>query len=333
MPAANQFLPLETLTAAELIRKAEENPPQSIVEGLLTVGDILLVHGPEASFKSVFVTQLAECIATGRALFGAFNVAAVKKVGIIETEIHEAMLGRRLAAMFPDGNSPRDFCFLSENTMREWRRLDMRNKFDFVKRWVDQQRIAVLVIDIASDFFRGNDNPSDERDAGRFFDEIRNMGLEGTVLVRHDRKRREVDQGDYPNEAIRGSAEWKEDPEAIIWLLRVDKRTNQVTFEVGKLRYGSKPDPIDLWFDAVTFRLTPLPPVIAILLGGVKTRNELVQEFHRRFSIQERLADTMINAQNDYMLPSQRGHERTWELNWGKIPEAPWAKFMPQRRE
>jgi hypothetical protein len=252
---------------------------------------------------------------------------------MIETEIHEAMLGRRLAAMFPDGNPPDNLRFLSANTMKAWRRLDMRSKFDFINRWIDQQRISLLVIDIATDFFRGEDNPSDERDAGGFFDEIRNMGLQGCVLVRHNRKRRDGDQDNHPNEAIRGSAEWKEDPEAIIGLSRVDKRTNKVRLEVGKLRYASKPEPLDLWFDAGTFRLTALPPVIAVLLNEPKTRGQIVEEFRTRFDIQERLADTMINEQILYLVPGQRGHERIWELNRANVGDAPWARFLPATRE
>jgi hypothetical protein len=327
--ATTQLLPLETLSAADLIQLAQEHPPQPLVDGLLTIGDILLVHGPEESFKSVFVVQIAESIATGNPLFNTFGVPHPKRVGVIETEIHEPMLGRRLARMYPDGNPPQNLCFLSANSMRGWRRLDMRNKFDFIKRWVDQQRISVLVIDIATDFFRGDDNPSDERDAGGFFDEVRNMGMAGCILVRHNRKRRDSDHDAYPNEAIRGSAEWKEDPEAIVGLTRVDKRTNKVVWEVGKLRYAGKPDPLDLWFDADCFRLTPLPPVVEVLLRGAKTRTELVADFQRRFGIQERLADTMVTEQAPYLTQAQRVHERTWELDRRTIGEAPWRRFMP----
>lgn len=326
---AAHILPLETLSAADLIQKYQEDPPQPIIEGVLNKGDILLVHGPEESFKSVFILQVSECMATPEPLFNCFTVPHRKRVGVIETEIHEVMLGQRLGKMFPDQHPPEDLCFLSANTMREWRRLNMRSKFELIQRWTEQQRISVLMIDIATDFFRGEDNPSDERHAGEFFDHIRNLSLEGCILVRHDRKRRDSDQDSHPNEKIRGSAEWKEDPEAIIGLTREDKRTNKVTLELGKLRYGVKPDPIELWFDAGTFRLTPLPPVIAVLVAGLKTRTELVAEFETRFNVQERLADTLIGEQGQYLVSGQRGHDRTWELNRANVNDAPWARFLP----
>lgn len=202
-------------------------------------------------------------------------------------------------------------------------------KFELIQRWTEQQRISVLMIDIATDFFRGEDNPSDERHAGEFFDHIRNLGLEGCVLVRHDRKRRDSDQDAHPNEKIRGSAEWKEDPEAIIGLTRQDKRTNKVVLELGKLRYGVKPEPIELWFDATCFRLTALPPVVEVLLAGLKTRTELGAEFQARFGVQDRLTDTLIGEQAQYLQGGQRGHDRTWELNRANINDAPWAGFLP----
>src|SRR5437870_2164505 len=119
--ATNPLMPLETLSVAELIQRAQEHPPVPIIEGVLNAGDILLTHGPEESFKSVFILQAAECIAAPQPLFDYFPVPHRKRVGVIETEIHEAMLGQRLAAMFPDGRPPEDLCFLSANTMREWR--------------------------------------------------------------------------------------------------------------------------------------------------------------------------------------------------------------------
>jgi hypothetical protein len=67
-------------------------------------------------------------------LFNFFPVPQAMTVGVIETEIHEAMLGKRLAAMFPNGNPPDNLRFLSANTVKAWRRLSMLSKFEFIKR-------------------------------------------------------------------------------------------------------------------------------------------------------------------------------------------------------
>src|SRR5436305_1252307 len=137
-------------TVAQLIDFAKANPTQPIVKGLLYVGNIMLIHAPEESFKTMFVTQLAA------------NIAA-------------------------------------------------REPF-----------------------------------------------------VRHDHKPKAEDQmSGNTNDRIRGSSEWKEDPETILFLDRRDRRVGKIVLEVGKLRYGVKPPPIELWFDQRSFRLDPLPPVIS----------------------------------------------------------------------
>lgn len=121
---------------------------------------------------------------------------------------------------------------------------------------------------------------------------------------------------------------WKEDPEAIVYLKRVDKRTHEVYMEVGKLRYGAKPEPLQLWFDAKCFRLIPLPPVIAVLEDGCESREELVTECKQRFGIEERKVSDMIDDETDFIVRGQDGHKRTLELDPERVKEAPWYSLL-----
>ena len=240
----------EAWCAGDLIRYAQEHPPDPMIKGLLNKGDILLLHGSEESFKSVFVLQIAENLASRTALLNYWKVPEARRVGVIETEIHEVMLGERLAKMFPKGDAPKNLLFMPESTLHDWRRLVLPEKFEAIQKWIGENDLDVLMIDTANDFFRGSQNPSDERNVGQFFDELRNLKVGARIIVRHDRKKSlEPDRGMSSNESIRGSAEWKEDPEAIIALERKDRRTHEVLMEVGKLRYGIKPDPFALWFE------------------------------------------------------------------------------------
>src|SRR5580692_7779546 len=102
-------------SARDLMRYAREHPPESIMQGLLNKGDILLLHGSEESFKSMLVLQIAECIANGTPLLRYWKVPRKWRVGVIETEIHEVMLGERLAKMFPKGNPPENLCIMGES--------------------------------------------------------------------------------------------------------------------------------------------------------------------------------------------------------------------------
>ena len=286
-----------TTTASELMRLAREKPPEVVIDGFAYVGDVALLHGPEESFKSVLVLQLAETLAAGRPLFDCWEVPTPRTVGIIETEIHPVMLGQRLNGMFPTGDVPARLIFMSEEGVKQIRRAkDIKAKLQVVASWVKEAGVQVLIIDTANDFFRGDDNPSDEADVGTFFDELRNMPLQFRLLVRHDRKHKGDDSMiPHSNELIRGSAEWKEDPELILHIKRQDKRTHEAALEVGKMRYGRKPEPLELWFDVGTFRLTALPPVIAVLRDGPKTRQELLGECQKRFNVSQRMADAMVS--------------------------------------
>ncbi len=171
------------------------------------------------------------------------------------------------------------------------------------------------------------DSASEERDVGEFFDRLRGLYLEGRILVRHDRKRREIDDSSPSNELIRGFAEWKEDPETIVHLKRIDKRTHEVQMEVGKLRYGMKPEPRKLWFDGGCFRLVPLPPVIAVLESGIKTRGELISEC-KRFGLSDRSADEQVSQNRPYLKEGKKGHERTFEIDHSASNATEWSGLL-----
>jgi hypothetical protein len=317
-----------TWSALDLMRHAKENPPEPLIEGLLYAHDILLVHAPEESFKSMFIVQIAESMSQGNALLRKWRCHRGRRVGIIETEMHPAMMGKRLLKMFPDGKAPENLVFMSEDLLHEWRRKDLKGKFDIIAKWIAEEQIRVLLIDTANDFFRGSENPSDERSVGEFFDRLRNLELDACILVRHDRKKKDIDADSHSNELIRGSAEWKEDPEAILHLKRIDKRTNQVLLEVGKLRYAAKPEPFQAWFDAGCFRLTPLPPVIAVLETGEKGRQEIIAECKRRFGIEQRTTDEMIGFLKQYLIEEQHGHGVNFRLHPDRSLDAEWAEYL-----
>jgi hypothetical protein len=274
----------------------------------------MLIHGAEESYKSTLILQIAESISLARPLIRQWGVTQERRVGIIETEMHPASMGERLLRMFPTERAPEGMVFLGDRLLRQWRRQDLSGKFRLIEEWIAGEGIQVLIVDTANDFFRGKHNAGLEGDVGEFFDLLRNLPLEAKILVRHDRKQRVALDGN-PNDLIRGSAEWKEDPETILHIRRKDRRTHQAILEVGKLRYGRKPEEQTLWFDADCSRLTPLLPVIAILEGRVtKKRQEIVTEAGRRFGLSERSLDTMLAEQGHLLDQGADGHTVTFRL-------------------
>lgn len=316
---------VHSLSLAELVRLSREHPVKPIVSGLFNEGDIVLIHGSEESFKSWFILQLSLNISAGKSFLRQFTVPNPKRVGVLETEIHVAQLGNRVAKMETDKG-----CIQFFNSMQQLRRRrGIERKFELLSSWVQNYSIEVVVIDTANDFFRSSDNPNDEAIVGEFFDRLRDLPGQTKIVVRHDRK----PKGDgftagTSNDQIRGSAEWKEDPETILFLNRVDRRTNKVDFEVGKSRYERKPEPFTLWFDQQLCLLTPLPPPIALLEDGPRSRQELVEQCKHRFGLSARTTDSHLTELQKYLSNSRDGHERILELDFDAAKEAGWYRFL-----
>lgn len=324
-----------TYTAADLIRFAKENPPEPIIAGILNKGDILLVHGAEASFKTFFILELAFSLATGAPFLRQWPVTKPLKVGVVETEIHPGMLGQRLGRMVDGHEVPEHLRFLNDDGLHQFRNhRGLGQKVGYLKQWVIEQSIEVLLIDTANDFFRQSDDPNAEKSVGEFFDQIRNLRLPAVGLVRHNKKKRDNGFGgdcDHDNDQIRGSAEWKEDPEAIISLRRKDRRTNEVEMDIGKLRYGQPPEkPIPLWLDADHFRLLPIPPVLAVLENGPCSRQELLEQCSRRFGMSARTVDEKIGEIKPYLRENQQGHQKIFDLDHEKLQmDGSWPLLQP----
>lgn len=237
------------------------------------------------------------------------------------------MMGQRLKKMFPNAAAPEHIYFMNDDLLNKWRREDMNGKFSVIEDWIGETGIQVLFTDTANDFFRGGDSTSEEAVVGGFFDKLRGLKFDGRILVRHNRKRRDGEEALNPNEMIRGSGEWKEDPEVIIHLDRVDRRTHEVELAVGKLRYGAKPDPCKLWFDSDCFRLTPLPPVVAALECGLMTRQALIAACER-LGLKDRKVDEHLATMKGYLSETKLGHEKAFSIDAIGSKGANWFSLL-----
>ena len=318
---------------ADLIRKAQEDRPIPIIDGLLNENQLMLIHGTEECFKSVFVMQIAACLAEGLPLLRLWPIPQPRCVGVLETEMDEGGMGDRAAKMFDGRTPPDNAIFYPNSELKEWRRASMQGKFTRLENWIKEDGLEVLIVDTANDFFRGNADPSVEQCAGGFFDNMRNLPVKARIIVRHDRKSHEDTTDLHSNEKIRGSGEWKEDPETILYMQRVDRRTNQAWLDVGKLRYGMKPEPLNLWFDAGNFLLTPLPPIIALLAEEPLSRSEILTKCKDRFDLGQRKVDEMLKQEGGFVQSFARGHEKVFRINKVSMQDAPWGQFLPKIAE
>jgi hypothetical protein len=326
-------VPATEPSIARLIRLAEETTIPWIVEGLWQEGGIAIVHSLEEEFKSVFSYQIAEAVASGLPLLRTFKVPKGRRVGIFETEMDDLEVGKRLSRMYPRRDFPEKLIVSDGELIKEFRReTTLQTKMERVGKWIRQNGIEVLVWDTINSVLAATD-PNSEVGVSRFFDRLALLPLQAALLVRHDGKPSKDSANRSSNQLVRGSNRLVEDASLVIHLQRQDKAQNKVRWEVGKLRNAPKPEPIELWFDIKTFRLTPLHPVAALLESGPKARGELIEQANARFGLKQRAVDAAISELRSLLYEEREGHKRVFKLNANppddsSFPWPPWWSLL-----
>jgi hypothetical protein len=306
---------------AKLIRKSRQTLVPWIVDGLWQEGGIAVVHSLEEEFKSTFSYQVADAIASGSPLLRTWVVPLARRVGIFETEMDDLEMGKRLGKLYPDDDFPEGLIVSDSELLNVFRKKQtLESKVECLSRWIEDNDIQVLIWDTVNSILASTD-PNSEIGISKFYDRLAMLPLKGTLIVRHDGKPSKDGAQRGSNQLVRGSNRIVEDASLVIHLRRQDKAQNKVRCEVGKLRNGRKPEPMELWFDAETFRLTRLHPIAAILEDGPHSRPELIAAADRRFGIKQRAIDGAINEIRSLLLESMRGHKKVFELNRNAFPE------------
>jgi hypothetical protein len=317
-----------------LIREAEHYRQVWHIEGLWQPNAIMAVHSLEGEFKSIFAYQTAEALATAQPLLRKWNAPAAVRVGVLQTEMPDNMVGDRLKAMYPDRRIPRNLIVSNEGlTTRIRQCFSAPDKFQVIHNWLIAEDIGVLVWDTINSVLAAYGNPNSEEAAAQFYNQLQLLPLKGALVVRHDSKPSKDTELRRSNQKIRGSNLHAEIASTIISLERPDKRSNKVVFDIGKLRHDAVPEPMECWFDAGSMRLTLLPPAVALLEGDPMTREALNHDLLIRFGLKERTADELTRhlEEDGFLLRENRGHERVWALNPATVakPDTPAAIWLP----
>jgi hypothetical protein len=309
----------------ELIWQAQIDPPKPILTDLLNESEIAGLHGAPEVFKTLFVLQLAESLASGKPFLGVWQVPEPRTVYFLETEMSVPALGNRLRKMYMGQTPPKGIYFADEARLRKFRREpDLLHKFELLEEWVGESNADVVILDTANPFFRGRESPNDETTAGAFFDLLEAIPASTKLFVRHNHKPRIDDAGGDAATRIRGSGQFSDVPDLLLELRRPDKRTNESILGVSKYRHGTKPDDLPLWLDAQKLRLVALPPVIYLLQSGPRSRPQLLEDLEKCFGVNQRKGDELIKMQEPYLTQSMKGHTRVYSIDWGAAPHADW---------
>jgi len=327
MEPHNEKRPFECLDLDGLIREAENNPPSPMLEGLIHRGDTVGLHGPAESFKTFFCLQLAFALTSGGYFLGTWKTHHKYTCFFLETEMSVSSLGQRANRVF-DGKREGMY-FASESQLKILQRAaDLERKFAVVEEWVSQCRPDMILIDTCNPLFRGRESSNEETAVGRFFDKMSQLPVSLRLFVRHNRKPGEKDVHPDDSLKIRGSGQFSDVPDVLFCMHRTDKRLAKAEMSVTKFRHGSKPAPLEVWFDGARLCLVPYSPVVYLLKDGPLSRPALLTALESRFNVSQDYADKQLLKplrEADYVSDNVReGHSKMFSLNWPQIGEADW---------
>jgi hypothetical protein len=217
--------------------------------------------------------------------------------------------------------------FGSERELRQFQRTSsIAAKLQLLKTWVESREAHTVIVDTANPVFRGKESPDKDTDVGAFFDSFESILCSLHICVRHNHRHRPDDLAGDPASHVRGSSEWIGRPDVMLEMKRTDKRLNKAVLTVTKFRYGSKPEPIDLWFDAEKMILISYPPLAHLLRDGPRTRQELVEDFSKRFNVEERKAAVMIaeGVAEGWVTETMQKHEKIFALDLKEAKKTAW---------
>lgn len=196
---------------------SDNNPPAYDwhVPGFLEPQTRLVLAGDEASGKSLLSQQIVMRLAAGLPVVEGHEPRAPLRIVVIDTELHERTIRRRLMPMARHANLPRGqlFYLLASSG------LDLTDDQDVLEltRIVGAARPDVVVIDSLYRAFDGD--PDDPRVIGRLqraLDDLRTLTGAALILCAHFRKRPDSSKSGRTLDDVAGSRLMKAWPELVL---------------------------------------------------------------------------------------------------------------------
>ncbi len=231
------------LSLEDMVRRADEEIPW-IVEGLLAVGDKVVLAGPQKSLKTFFALDLARAIAVGEDFLG-WPVPAPKGVLFIEEEGSPVQFARRVKTVFSGVDGVPIWW-----THRAGVKLDHPTWTEHLARLLDEVSPDIIILDPLQRLHSKIEDASWEM--GEVWDAVHDLARAGraVLVVHHFAKRATVSQG---WDALRGSGRTAGEVDVGIFLQR-DGQEVRLAIDGRDLPGASSS--LDLVFDPITFRFT-----------------------------------------------------------------------------
>jgi len=218
---------------------AADYKQEALLEGLLGVGDFMLIAGATEVGKSYLAKQLAYEIATGGNFLGRWNVHRPFKTLFIQGEIGRQAFQTRLAKFGRYyGETPN----LQVATHYSYR-LDEQVNWKVLSEVLEKNKTQVLVLDPMRPFHLGDENSS--QDMERFFGAVRELKQDLTIIqTQHERKPQKGEKVTMAD--IRGSALITDRPDVVVHLSREKSKWKLVYEKMRNAETVEKPDDEEL---------------------------------------------------------------------------------------
>lgn len=154
-------MPIEILSINTLLTRDFPATDSLLGNGLIDKSGAILISGPQKIGKSLFGTQLALCLAGGRAFIGCPAGTADYRTLVLQAEVSPKRMKERFEKQvtgFPPEARDR---VLSASVFSSVK-LDTREGEASVLGWVDEHKPDLLIIDPLSNFHRGNENEAQD---------------------------------------------------------------------------------------------------------------------------------------------------------------------------
>lgn len=302
----------------ELVELTKKDPLRWLVPEIVLEDAVHVFHGAEESFKTMLTLQLHEALALGTRFMGR-KVKGRYNTGIAQLEMKQRQFGHRLVKFFAGHAMPEIKLLPEELREHVLVAATPKDRISILGDWAASEDINFISIDSSSKLFPAGYSPNEQDKASDVFNQLQKLPT--TWILAHDRKPFQGLQ--VGNDEIVGSGRFKQDPDIVHQMIRPDARSPKVVFHWGKMRAGMKPDPVNLYFDAVDYRLYPFHPYLHLLEQKAMTGISLVAEAEPRFGWKERQAREYLESLKELIAAdgktivaqSFRGHAKVFEIN------------------
>lgn len=236
------------------IRETIETPVPEVewaVQDLISIDDIMLLSGPGGLGKTYLLMALAISLATGRPLFGFFDVLRRFNVLYVDEEMSARQVQRRFSRMLKGQHfqSREDYPDNLHVMPQGLIRFDgSQHDHTALRKLIEDKKIEVILIDSVRRTIAGDEN--DSRVANQFFSEVKPLRDAYGLLcgfIGHWNKD-SIDSDALPvNARFRGSTDWINLCDSHI-AVRKGEGDHRLILEHGKSRHEIPLDPFGVKF-------------------------------------------------------------------------------------